>query len=78
MFVGYPKSLQVTGQFGWNAVPEPVKIANKLIAGQLLKRKDAPFGVVGSDLSGAAVHIIQSDPHIRMLLDPFVRLDPDD
>jgi len=38
-------SLQVTAQWGWSAVPQNVKAAAKILAVDLWKRKDTPFGI---------------------------------
>lgn len=38
--------LQVTGKWGWAAVPGPVKQATLMVVGELWKRKDAPFGIL--------------------------------
>jgi hypothetical protein len=40
--------LQVTAQWGWTAVPAPVKAATLILAGELFKLREAPFGVVGN------------------------------
>jgi len=40
--------VQVTARWGWPALPAPVKQATLLVAADLWKRKDAPFGVVQS------------------------------
>ena len=75
----YPKSVEVTAEFGWAAVPQPIVEATKIIAAQILKRKrEAPYGVVATDLSGGAVYIARSDPQVQMLLESYVRLDPDE
>ena len=39
--------IQVTGVFGWPAVPLAVKQAALIAAADLFKLKDAPFGVAG-------------------------------
>lgn len=39
--------LRVTAQWGWNAVPAPVRQACLILASETLKLKDAPFGVAG-------------------------------
>lgn len=70
----YPRTVEVTGKFGWNAVPAEVKQATSIVAHTLLKRsREAPFGVVGVGLDSAAVRIPQTDPQVRTLLAPFVR-----
>jgi hypothetical protein len=56
-------------------VPDEVHTATIILATKFFKRKDAPFGVAGfSDLG--AVRIIQSDPDVKMLLDPYVKQRP--
>ncbi len=76
---GYPKSVEVTGKFGWSAVPQAITEATKILATQILKRKrEAPFGVISQGLDGAAVYIARSDPQVQMLVEPYVRLDPDE
>lgn len=45
--------LKVTAQWGWNAVPSPVKQACLIMAGATFQIKDAPFGVAGSDQWGS-------------------------
>ena len=39
--------VQVTAQWGWSAVPEPVHEACLIVASEMFKLKDAPFGVAG-------------------------------
>lgn len=66
-------SVKVTGQFGWPTVPEQVKTATTLLATKLVKRvREAPFGVV-SVVDNIAVRVINSDPEMKLLLDPLVR-----
>lgn len=78
-FSSYPQSVKVTGKFGWAAVPQPIVEATKIIAAQVLRRKrEAPFGVVNVGLDGGAVYIARSDPQVQILLEPYVRLDPDE
>lgn len=38
--------VRVTAQWGWPAVPDPVAYAARLLAADLWKRKDAPFGIM--------------------------------
>lgn len=46
-------SVQVTAQWGWASVPDPVKQACKILAAETFKLKDAPFGVAGFGEFGA-------------------------
>ena len=73
-FPSYPRSVKVTGQFGWAAVPEAIKEATTLLASQLTSRvREAKWGVVGFGLEGEALRIARTDPHIAFLIRPYVR-----
>jgi len=39
--------VQVTARWGWTAVPAPVKEACLVVASEIFKLRDAPFGVAG-------------------------------
>lgn len=66
----YP--LQITARFGWSFCPPQVEEACILLATQLFKRKDAPFGVAQfGDI--AAVQVVRTDKHVNDLLWPFLR-----
>ena len=58
--------VQVTGTFGWPAVPLNVKTAALLLAPDLFRRKDAPFGIAGVNEFG--VLRIQQDPMLQNLI----------
>jgi len=58
--------VQVTGVFGWPAVPLNVKGAALLLASDMFARKDAKFGVAG--FSEFGVVRIQQDPMLITLL----------
>jgi hypothetical protein len=58
--------IQVAGVFGWPAVPFNVKSAALLLAPDLFRRKDAPFGIAGVNEFG--VLRIQQDPMMKDLL----------
>jgi hypothetical protein len=63
------KSVRVTGQFGWQAVPPQIHDATLMLTGRLFKRKrEAPFGVVGLGLDSAAVRIMWKDPDVHALI----------
>lgn len=75
--VAYPRSVKVTGKFGWSEVPSQIEQAAGIIAGKLIKRvRDAPFGMVPGIDGGAAVRIARHDPDVRMLIERLVRTDP--
>lgn len=62
--------VQITGTWGWPAVPPPVTQACLTLAAQWFKEKDAPFGVLGSPDLGLVR--IQANPWIVELLRPYV------
>lgn len=63
--------LKVTAQWGWNAVPAPVKQACLILAAETLKLKDAPFGVAG--FSDVGVVRVRDNPMAVKKLGPYVR-----
>jgi len=69
-----PRSVLVTGQFGWLTTPPQVKEATTIMATRLLRRaREAPFGVVGLGIDNAPVRISRIDPDVSWLLDNLVR-----
>lgn len=64
--------LQVTAQWGWTAVPPAVKESCLILAEEMLKLKDAPFGVAGFGQFGA-VRIRNNNPKVAALLNPYRR-----
>jgi hypothetical protein len=64
--------VQVTAKWGWEVVPEPVKIACRIQANRLANRRDSPLGVVVSPDFGTD-RLASFDPDVRDLLRPFMR-----
>jgi hypothetical protein len=62
--------IQVTGVFGWPAVPATVKQATLIAATDLFKRKDAPLGVIG--MSEFGVVRVQASPIVLSLLKRYI------
>jgi hypothetical protein len=62
--------IQVTGVFGWPAVPLAVKQASLIAAADLFRLKDAPFGVAGFGEFGAVR--IQANPRVMSLLQRYI------
>ena len=62
--------LQVTGVFGWPAVPKNVKTASILAAAQLFRIKDAPFGIAGFGEMG--VVRVQAMPQVMWLIRRYI------
>jgi hypothetical protein len=71
----YSRSVKVTGKFGWPAVPAGVVEATAILATIIFKRTDTPFGIFTAGVDEVtAMRIAQTDPTIRGLLAPFIRL----
>ncbi|HEX6968607.1 MAG TPA: hypothetical protein VF174_07345 [Micromonosporaceae bacterium] len=66
-------SVQVTAQWGWAAVPAPVKEACLIAAAELFKLGDAPFGIAGYGEFGPVR--IRLNSRAMSLLAPY-RLNP--
>jgi hypothetical protein len=62
--------IQISGTWGWPAVPPPVSQACLVLAAQFFKEKDAPFGVAG--VSDFGVIKVQANPWIVELLRPYI------
>lgn len=68
----YPRTVKVTGKFGWSAVPPAIKEATTLLTSKLLQRKrEHPMGVVIS--AETAIRIASGDPDVFLLIKPFIR-----
>lgn len=73
-FALWPRTLRVTAIFGWQAPPDEVVEATKIIATQMLKRpRDAPWGVIAFGVEVAA-KIAYSDAQVNQLLGPLMKL----
>lgn len=64
-------SVQVTARWGWAAVPAPVHQACLLVAAEVFKLKDAPFGVAGFDQYGPVR--VRANPVAMGMLAPYER-----
>jgi hypothetical protein len=66
--------VQVTAQWGWTAVPTPVKLATALQAHRFASRRNSPFGVAGSPDVGSELRLLaRLDVDVSVALGPFVR-----
>lgn len=69
---GWPRSVQVTGKFGWPQIPDQIAQASTLLATRLLTlSRSAPLGIMSFD--GGAVRIARADPSVMLLIGPFIR-----
>lgn len=69
-------AVQVTAQWGWTAVPEPVVEACIIQASRIFKRvREAPFGVAALTIDGAGIRITSRlDPDVQLMIDGYRRL----
>ena len=63
-------SMQVTGVFGWAAVPTAIRQATVILAMRLFKRLDSPLGVTGFGDMGV-MRVGRFDPDVESLVGPF-------
>lgn len=73
---GIAKGVKITGSWGYNATgsyPDAINEAAIILATRFFKRKDAPFGVLGTPEMGMA-RITAVDPDVRLLLRPYIRM----
>lgn len=71
--VGVRKGVKLTGVWGWPAVPAPVKEACLIQGARVFKRKDSPFGILGSPEMGQ-MRIGRFDPDVTWLLETYRKL----
>lgn len=64
--------LQVTAQWGWTAVPAPIKEACLVVAEETFKLREAPFGVAGMAEWGAIR--VRSNPLASQMIAPYRRM----
>lgn len=70
---GRRHTVQATAQWGWAAVPDSITIAAYVLAEDLAKLRDAPFGVGGFAEFGRIR--ARENPHVAMLINPYRRGD---
>lgn len=76
--VGVRRGVKITGTWGYAAsVPVGIKEVCLLLAEQMIARKDAIYGVIGSpggqSIMQMAQDMLYSDPHMSMILRGFKR-----
>ena len=65
-------TVQVTGVFGWSAVPTAVRQACIILAQRGFKRYDTPLGITFDELG--AMRVGRVDPDVQNLLAPFKKV----
>lgn len=66
--IGRPQ-VQVTAQWGWAEIPASVKQANRIVAAEIFRLKDAPLGVAGVNDFGPIR--VRDVPQAARLLLPY-------
>lgn len=66
-------SVEVTARWGWATVPAPVKQACLIVATEIYKTKEAPFGIAGTTDYGTVR--VRENPMVMKKLAPYI-LDP--
>src|SRR5262249_4162980 len=64
--------VQITGVWGWPAVPFAIKQAAIQVACELFKMKDSPFGILGNSEFGVARVPRAGNPYVARLLNKYV------
>ena len=70
---GGEATVQVTGVFGFTAVPVAIEQATVLLASRIFKRNDSPGGVMGFGDIGV-VRVSRIDPDIDRLIMPYKKM----
>lgn len=74
MPAGEEFEMDLTGKWGWTAVPNSVKVAARLQTSRLLSRRDSPYGVAGSPQDGSEIRLLSKlDPDVAVALRGLVR-----
>ncbi len=66
-------TVKITATFGWAAIPEPVKLATKIVANQNVALGGAALGVAGFDGFGAVR--VRDIPQVVTMLTPYQMID---
>jgi len=67
---GGEATVQVTGTFGWSAIPTQIQQATLILSSRLFERRNSPLGIAGFNDLGA-VRVSRFDADISNLIDPF-------
>jgi hypothetical protein len=70
---GGEATVQVTGTWGWTAIPTVIKQATVILASRIFRRNDSPLGVMGFGDMGV-VRVSRIDPDIDALIGPFKKI----
>lgn len=62
--------VEVTGTWGWSAIPTAIKQATVILASRIFKRNDSPLGVAGFGDLGV-IRVGKLDPDVEALIHSF-------
>jgi hypothetical protein len=66
---GRTARVRIGGTWGWTTIPESIPQANLILAAEIFKTKDAPFGIVSFGEFGAVR--VRANPMVARMLDPY-------
>lgn len=70
--IGISHAVAVSGVWGWPTIPAPVVQATALQAHRLWQRRQAPFGVSGSNEMGQVRALTKIDPDLELLINQYI------
>lgn len=68
---GRTERVRIDGTWGWPAVPDGIVTAAKMQAARIVKRKEAPEGVLGLGQFGITVRMSRHDPDVLAAIRPY-------
>lgn len=70
---GGEATVEVTGTWGWTAIPTVIRQATVILGSRIFRRNDSPLGVMGFGDMGV-VRVSRIDPDIDALIGPFKKI----
>ena len=70
---GGEATVQVTGNWGWDAIPTAIRQATVILSSRIFRRNDSPLGVMGFGDMGV-VRVSRIDPDIDSLISPYKKI----
>jgi hypothetical protein len=68
---GRLERIRISGTWGWPEFPDGIVSASKLQAARIVKRKEAPEGVLGLGAFGVTVRMGRNDPDVMAAIAPY-------
>lgn len=70
---GGEATVQVTGTWGWSAIPSAIKQAAIILSSRVFRRNDSPLGVAGFGDIGV-VRVSKLDPDVEAMIMPYKKI----